>query len=839
MLFWTLTRGGRGPHPIVWLCLCAALVIALPGCGGCIKSPTTGQKKSQEELERELMEKKKKQEKPKPDFEPGRLQIMPLDSMARPNEQEDEDGERVLVNRAVSTNPVKPGHWISATQEMKANNFDIQANLVTQVVDQRQNPLLIERTPFAIEMSRPASLPKGQLKNFETIYSIPRVGMRRSVMAGVMGDPTPPLKQVWLSSEFRARRGGRLLNSPPSEKVTLMPAFQYFLVVLSEQPDSYGFLRSSPAVDPPDDELNVGEAIRYYQVVAPAMDRNVPVPSHPLTWTSIAYVVWDGVNPKLMTPDQEDAMLDWLHWGGQLIVSGPRSLDLLRGSFLEPYLPASSGETRPLSAEDFAAIDEKFSLRSKKEKRKLNLSIIADKPPLGVSLKLHESASFMPFTGELVAERNVGVGRVVVTAFSANDPQVVNKWKSFDNFLNNVLLRLPPRIYRETPDLTAVAQWTAGYNGLERDARITSGLRYFARDIGMFENAKREVILDKDRPGVFEIDPRFAGYEQTAESGVGSWNDFSGAANVARDSLREAAGISIPEAKFVWQVMAVYLIALVPVNWGFFWVIRRVEWAWLAAPVIAIAGAIAVVKLAQLDIGFARSLTQIAVLESHADYPRAHLTRYAALYTSLSTSYDVTFEDTSALAQPFSDSPDFEMALHDRVKTVEYRRDRDVSLSGFTVESNQTDMMHCEQMVPLNGAVSLGGNAVAGWKVSNGTLVELRDAAAVWRDEEGVLQTAWMGDVATNTSATLEFAHAPEEGRLIPQWDASEAMSHGGGEGEIHLGRMADLATERLRVLPGDMRLIAWTDQEMPGIAFDPDASQNKRRTLILIHLRR
>ena len=44
-------------------------------------------------------------------------------------------------------------------------------------------------------------------------------------------------------------------------------------------------------------------------------------------------------------------MLDWLHWGGQLILSGGagQSYSLLRESFLGPYLPAeATGETVPL-----------------------------------------------------------------------------------------------------------------------------------------------------------------------------------------------------------------------------------------------------------------------------------------------------------------------------------------------------------------------------------------------------------------------------------------------------------------------------------------------------------
>ncbi len=44
--------------------------------------------------------------------------------------------------------------------------------------------------------------------------------------------------------------------------------------------------------------------------------------------------------------------MDWLHWGGQLMVNGPDSLDLLKGSFLEPYLPATSGGSRKISAGD-------------------------------------------------------------------------------------------------------------------------------------------------------------------------------------------------------------------------------------------------------------------------------------------------------------------------------------------------------------------------------------------------------------------------------------------------------------------------------------------------------
>ena len=145
----------------------------------------------------------------------------------------------------------------------------------------------------------------------------------------------------------------------------------------------------------------------------------------------------------------------------------------------------------------------------------------------------------------------------------------------------------------------------------------------------------------------------------TVGPGVAAWNDFSPLANAARDSLRQAAGIEIPKARFVVWVLVLYLVVLVPVNWGVFATIGRVEWAWIAAPIIAVGGMAAVVKLAQLDIGFARSQSEVAILELHNGYPRGHLTRYTALYTSLSTTYDVNPEERTTLILPFSADPDF------------------------------------------------------------------------------------------------------------------------------------------------------------------------------------
>ena len=85
----------------------------------------------------------------------------------------------------------------------------------------------------------------------------------------------------------------------------------------------------------------------FYRITQIRSDRHAQLPAHPLLWTGIAYVLWDDAAPAALDPVVQQAFLDWLNWGGQLILSGPDTLDGLKGSFLEPYLPATaSGELK-------------------------------------------------------------------------------------------------------------------------------------------------------------------------------------------------------------------------------------------------------------------------------------------------------------------------------------------------------------------------------------------------------------------------------------------------------------------------------------------------------------
>ena len=105
-----------------------------------------------------------------------------------------------------------------------------------------------------------------------------------------------------------------------------MPSYQYHFVVLAKTPARYSYVKTIDSVRVPfngETEMDSTEDTYHYVVVELGADQLDLLPDNPLTWTSIAYVLWDQVDPGDPFPaDQKKALVDWLHWGGQLIISG-------------------------------------------------------------------------------------------------------------------------------------------------------------------------------------------------------------------------------------------------------------------------------------------------------------------------------------------------------------------------------------------------------------------------------------------------------------------------------------------------------------------------------------
>jgi hypothetical protein len=776
---------------VVYLSILAALA------GGCSRSDPAAPKESLAEAETK---------KPLTPFEPLRV-------FAEPNEQSSLDAERKEEQRII--NAVKPGHWTGVLVQAKANQFDFSGSLASVPQDARQNPIDLERTPFQLSTTRAVALPKGQQKTLETLFFAPRPSPNSAIKAS-----------TWIGSRLYDPSGREELAS--ADYLAHMPSFQYHMIVLASDSSRYRYLKVLDSVRPPTEFASAGaDDTSYYRAQFPAVGRPLALSTQALCWTGIAVVLWDDVLPSTLVPEQRQALVDWLHWGGQLIVSGPDSLDKLRGSFLEAYLPATGTTAGSLDPAKLAELHAHWTIAGD-DGRVLGTRQAA--PWSGVELVKHEQAEFLPGTSGLVAERRIGRGRIVLTAFRLSEPELVH-WKSYDGFFNACLLRRPPRKY---DGRRSVFDYVGRSATWRFDPRLVSNVRIFTRDAS-------DPRLDEEGPKDPTVPaPGIILDQLKAESGVAGWNDFGWISTAARNTLRDAAGISVPKRAFVLKMVGLYLVVVVGLNWLLFRLLGRVEWAWIAVPAIAVGWGVAVVWLAQLDIGFARSQTELAVLEVQGGYGRGHLTRYTALYSSLSTRYDVHFGETSVVAMPFSqDRPLLKGESSERV-TMSTVGDRD--LAGFPVASNSTGMIHSEQIVDLGGGIVWGARDGQRATIENNTNIKLSGAVVIRRrvDSAGraIDESAWLGELLPGANATATFG----DNKSIEIDAASErdALSRADPpKGALSLRRLFDCAGDHAALEPGDVRLVAWHAGELATMEVRPASSQVRRATLVVAHLER
>ncbi len=780
------------------LVLWAAPLAILLGLGGWWYA---GQPDSPDQVAAEEKKDPKEQEKkPKPDFETDRPAPLP-----------NETKSPLVI--------AKPGHWSMVTQRMRANYEDFEGQVTHEIVDGQNKPVAIDGTDFSLPSSRPIVLAKGARKSPDTLLF------------------TPPFdKPIRLVSVLRNRSSGAIVDE--SQLVlTRMPAHQYHLVVLAKEPDRYGFLSSLYSVTAPFSAqfeftgVPLDLAKRNYRMVRPAIDDarlGIALADNSLCWTSTAYMVWDEVDPTALRKEQQEALVDWLHWGGQLIISGPDSLDLLAESFLAPFLPATSAGARSFTTEDLLPLSKTFAVGTKR------LPLRPTVKWSGVKLTPHADATAPAGLQEFLMERSVGRGRIVVTAFQLNERDLLN-WKSgFDNFVNAALLRRPPRQFKS--DMfeggSTIVSWADSTLG-PFDPELNSKIRFFARDV-LTDPKLRQPIIATDSGGVeMGADGEFKNIlAPPMPGGAAAWTDFSASANAARDSLREAAGVNIPGAGFVIGCLAVYLLILAPINWAFFYALGRVELAWVAAPFIALAGALAVVKQAQLDIGFVRAQTEIAVLETQPTAPRGHLTRYMALYTSLSTTYDFEFDAPSVTAMPFAPSETPPTGPRPAIQPVRIERQEKTRLLGLPVNSATTEFVHSEEMCDLStrpggGLIVAGKSSTGVMQIENRSTTDVTGLALVRRlDKPGPpqIEGVWIGELLGGKS--LPYSLRPLVIEPKKAFFSTERAAGDKQAKELDLEQLIALALDPARLAPGEFRAVGRIRGVLPGVTITPKASQ-------------
>ena len=711
-------------------------LVSITGCGGCQSKEEREKQVAKEKLEQEKKAKKKK--KRKPDFESTSPVVLPgivndpvkmqrKESLVRDDPIQKEIEK--MRSRSIRKNYAKPGHWQDVRYQANANHFDIEGQLYSGAAPGGaiNRFLAVEGTKYTPIVTRPAALPKGKWKTFDSSLFIP------------LREETYSFTTIRCGFN---RSNGSATNFLNFNSLKSMSPDQHHLVLLTDRQDVYQYLERAPSIQLPGDDADARPNRPSYVIIPSNPEFPVPLPRHALYWSTIAYLIWDDIDPDRLDPAQQTAMIDWLHFGGQLILSGPDCVQRLEKSFLGKYLPAQADKAVNLTADDLTILNSRWSLPEKNAKGKTrDLQILKNSPLLGVNFQTHPDARFIEGSGDLVVERQLGRGRIVATSFSLGAP-AVRSWRSFDSFLNNVLLRRPARTFYENTGDYAVME-TQGFRWHNdtapmREPLLQSSLRFIARDLstsgtsressGDYRLGRETDTQDPDdedfsqyngyyssgyeqptaRSGDRNLSDHwhYGGYDFDPQSGIGGWSDFDAVANAARSTLQDAAGITPPSGNFILKLLAGYLFVLVPLNWAIFRVLGKVEYAWVAAPIIAIVGAVVVIRMASLDIGFSRSNTQIALLEIPAEYERGHLTEYSALYTSLSTAYRMELDGDGAMALPFPSNRNKKFTPSQQVPLSLDKASAN-TLSGVQIQSNTTELIHAEHLLDAGGKVRL------------------------------------------------------------------------------------------------------------------------------------
>jgi len=367
-------------------------LVSITGCGGC----QSKEEKEKQKLAKQKKEKEKK--KRKPDFESMAPVVLPgilndpvkmkrRASLLRNDPIQKEIDK--LRSTSVRKNYAKPGHWQDVRFQANANHYDIEGELYSAAVPggATNRFLPVEGTKYTPITKRLAALPKGKWKTFDSSLFIP---LR---------------EQSFATTSVRCgfnRANGSATNFLDFNSLRSMRPDQHHLVLLSNRQDIYKYLELAPSIKMPGSDASARPNRASYVIIPSDPQFPVPLPRHGLYWSTIAYLIWDDLDPDRLDLDQQTAMIDWLHFGGQLILSGPDCVQRLEKSFLAEYLPARADKAVNLTSEDLVTLNAKWSLPEKNAKGKnRELQILKQTPLLGVNFQVHADAQFIEGSGDL------------------------------------------------------------------------------------------------------------------------------------------------------------------------------------------------------------------------------------------------------------------------------------------------------------------------------------------------------------------------------------------------------------------------------------------------------
>jgi len=791
-------------------------------------------------------------------------------------------------------NSIKPGHWYQTRHKLKANFGDEALVASLFEIDRDENPIPPWTQGIPMQFERNLSLAKGQEKTIELKVLQPE-DIRPMDPSGT----TNPNVSIFTRYALRS------IGSPLLEESFLlkpMSPYQYDMLVLSREVSPFTFWRGLDCIVWPLYEQDGKFRVTPHRIIDISEEElSNSFPNQLATMTSISHVVLNDASISRLNEEQQTAFRDWIHFGGTLIINGPEALASVEGSFLRSLAPLEQTSPGAFSDDMIDLLNNSWSLRFAKGDRIPFASEVLRSKAMQIPLlqgtlasaqtdqvnsegNAAREARWVPELEGLVAERLVGQGRIVMTAYPMNNAMFVN-WPSYSAMIHNGILRKPART--ASLGLEPRVEYVGPYEGSEMNPSHNTRLRIWARDLDDSTMRNRGEVLSTSAKSELESKTK------PKQTSYGAWNSRSRIVENATDTLRASSGINVPLVNSVIKWLAAYLLVLVPLNWIVFRLLGKLEYAWAAAPIIAVAGVFFIARGVRLDVGFTRSHTAIEFLELHNNYPRGVLSSYHALYTSLTTNYRVVLPDGSLVANDQSTAEDtidslrgtkangvitpmpshVQRSVSDRGKLLEYRiaDERGNGLQAFPVLSNTTGLVQSEEMIQLPGTIQCvptesnspsetnSDSNKYTWSVTNTSDVPLNDLAVLGIDDQGQFRIGSVDLVESQSTVEVVTEVEPENIRWLKKWGV-QADQNSDGQQENQLGKrrnkkvqpepsvpvneelplggfLRDIC-ERYPLGPNEWIAVGWTDKKLTNLQITPQTLQSSSRTIVLLHIR-
>ena len=763
----------------VWLLL---LLVLVSGCRGCSKNNQTQQ----------TPEKKKSR------LVPDELRTLPY-------------------SKEIVGNSVKPGHWYQTRQKLKANQNDESLSATLYQVDGNSRATTIRDLGTPLQFNRDISLAKGQEKTVEMRF------LQTDWPSETLDTSSSFGKSNQLSIFMRYSQRG--LGAPLfDENFLLRPLkdYQYDMLVLSRNIPQHIFWRGLDCIVWPQVENEESSRIAPHRIIDIAEEEmGQSIPNQLMTMTSISHMVINDVSLNTLPQDHQDAILDWLYFGGTIIINGPDAIAGIESSILKTYAPIQQTSSTQLSKDQIDKLNDTNSWRIRYAKTPTK-DAISFKPSEPISIlqgQLAEDSSWITDLEGLVAERLVGQGRIVMTSFPMNHTAFIN-WPSYSALIHNAILRKPARRVRLEPDYQLV--YDEPNSSREVDPSLTTRLRLWARDLVSSTGNQDPTKASDSRSGKV--------------TSYGAWNSGSLVTNTSSSYLKKLSGINVPNLRTILQWLLGYLIVLVPMNWLVFRLIGKLELAWLAAPIIAIAGVFVIARAVQLDVGFSRSQTSMQFIELHNRYPRGLLSSHHALYSSLTTNYKIVYPEGEGVVCPMPQPRQRSLLSAGGLLPYKIADEKGTGFQSFPVLSNTIGLVQSEEVVSLSGAIcwTIDQESMS-FQVTNESQAVIRDVILQGSDSSGAILQAVVGTLkpgeqkngsldAPNRSDFDWEIHLPTEGQSGQDFDKSA------------LEQNLKLIFKNYPLMRGEWIAMGWTESALSKLQIAPTTAQSRSATLVLMH---